>query len=243
MNLLMFIKLNFYPDKSFKQLNFVISRNLPTLRLVKGRHQISLPVVRGFIKYNIEPMDAASKTPEPLLFNPLKHYLPYIREFIDNHVADSTGPGLKALTREIRHIGTCVMDIYSGEISTDEIFGEIRSFLKTSGLQSKELFMNWAGPGHNDFRIVTLSDSSLWMLNYPDHPSPYVHIFPARSSPYTFRVKANTLKSAILYIIVIGRDYVSEDDLNGARALAGLSPVREVTDAEAVTEMIEILRK
>jgi hypothetical protein len=47
----------------------------------------------------------------------------------------------------------------------------------------------------------------------------------------------------VLYIIVIGKDYVSEDDLNKARALAGLSPVRDVADTEAVTEMIEILRK
>ncbi len=200
-------------------------------------------MVRGFTKYKFEHMDDVSKIPEPLLFNPLKHYLPFIREFIENHVADSSGPGLKALTREIRHIGTCVMDIYSGQLRPDEIFGEINSFLISSGLKSKELFMNWTGPGHNDYRIVTLSDSSSWMLKYHDHPSHYVHIFPARSSPYTFRVKANTLKSAILYIIVIGKDYVSEDDLNGARALAGLSPVREVTDAEAVTEMIEILRK
>jgi hypothetical protein len=70
-----------------------------------------------------------------------------------------------------------------------------------------------------------------------------VHIFPARLSPHTFRIKANTLKSAILYVIMIGKDYISEDDLNKARAMAGLSPVREVGDAEAVTEMIEILRK
>jgi len=50
------------------------------------------------------------------------------------------------------------------------------------------------------------------------------------------------MKSAILYLVLIGKDYVSEDDLNKARALAGLSPIRDVADAEAVTEMIEILR-
>jgi len=78
---------------------------------------------------------------------------------------------------------------------------------------------------------------------YHDNESRFVHIFPARSSPHTFRIKANTLKSAILYLVLIGKDYVSEDDLNKARALAGLSPIREVADAEAVTEMIEILRR
>jgi hypothetical protein len=43
-------------------------------------------------------------------------------------------------------------------------------------------------------------------------------------------------------MILIGKDYVTEDDLNTTRALAGLSPVKEVADAEAVMEMIEILR-
>lgn len=43
-------------------------------------------------------------------------------------------------------------------------------------------------------------------------------------------------------MVLVGKDYISENDLNTARALAGLSPVKEVADAEAVTEMIEILR-
>jgi hypothetical protein len=70
----------------------------------------------------------------------------------------------------------------------------------------------------------------------------FVHIFPARLSPHTFRVKSNTIKSAILYLILIGKDYVTEEDLNKARALTGLSPVKEVEDTEAVIEMIEVLR-
>jgi hypothetical protein len=110
-------------------------------------------------------------------------------------------------------------------------------------IEERGLYKSWAGMDFNDFRITTLSDSSLWTLKYHNHETRYVHIFPARSSPHSFRIKANTLKSAILYTILIGKDYVSEDDLNAARALAGLSPVREVADAEAVTEMIEILRR
>jgi hypothetical protein len=46
-----------------------------------------------------------------------------------------------------------------------------------------------------------------------------------------------------LYIIIFGKDYVSDDDLNASRALTGLSPVKEAADAEAVMEMIEILRE
>jgi len=184
-----------------------------------------------------------SPIPEPLLFNPLKHYLPYIRDFINNYMPDTIKPELKNLTRELKHLGTCVMDIYTGELSQDSIFKEICEFLKTSEITVKEIYMKWVGIDFNDYKIISLSDGSQWTLKFHNNETRYVHIFPARSSPHTFRIKANTLKSAVLYIIMIGKDYVSEENLNKARALAGLSPIREVGDAEAVTEMIEILRK
>jgi hypothetical protein len=180
--------------------------------------------------------------PKPVLFNPLKHYLTFIKEFVNSRTMSITDPKLKELTREIKHIGTCVMDIYTGKLTQQAIFDEILAYLRANNLLKREEYMSWTGTGFNDYRIIALSDTSQWTLKYHNQEGRYVHIFPARSSPHSFRIKANTLKSAILYIIVIGKDYVSDDDLNAARALAGLSPVREVADAVAVTEMIEILR-
>ncbi|MBN2666321.1 MAG: hypothetical protein JXR67_07410 [Bacteroidales bacterium] len=180
--------------------------------------------------------------PRPLLFNPLKHYLPLIRNFTVSNAMPINDPRLKELTREIKHIGTCVMDIYRGNLSLADIFSEVTGFLDTNRRVSRNDFMAWTGTGFNDFRIIILSDTSRWTLKYYNSETRYVHIFPARSSPHSFRTKANTLKSAILYLIAIGKDYVTDDDLNAARALAGLSPIGEVADAEAVTEMIGILR-
>jgi hypothetical protein len=113
-------------------------------------------------------------------------------------------------------------------------------FLKTNNIRRRS-FTKYAGTDSR-FQDHLISDNSQWTLKFHNHEAHFVHIFPARSSPHSFRIKANTLKSAILYIIIFGKDYVSDDDLNAARALAGLSPVSEVADAEAVTEMIEILR-
>jgi DNA-binding ferritin-like protein (Dps family) len=187
-------------------------------------------------------MDFGIHIPEPILLSPLKHYLPFIRDFVNSRNMDINDPRLKELTREIKHIGTCVMDIYTGELPLEVIFHETLDFLERNKVGTKDDYMKWAGTDFNDFRVISLSDTSRWTMKYHNSENRYVHIFPARSSPHSFRIKANTLKSAILYMIVIGRDYVSDDDLNAARALAGLSPVREVADAEAVTEMIEILR-
>jgi hypothetical protein len=188
-------------------------------------------------------MKFVSNIPEPFLFNSLKHYLPFIIDFVSNRTLTINDPSLKQLTRELKHLGTCVMDIYKGELARETIFKEIIEFLNKHELGAKEAYRVWAGTGSDDYRIVTLSDTSQWTLKYHNHETRYIHIFPARYGPHTFRIKANTLKSAILYLIIIGKDYVSDNDLNTARALAGLSPIKEVADAVAVTEMIEILRE
>jgi hypothetical protein len=195
------------------------------------------------LELNLITMVTYDNSPEPILFNPLKHYLPFIREFAGSWTIAINDPRLKELTRELKHIGTSVMDIYTGNLLPEDIFKEIQVYLEENNLTLKEAYKAWAGIGFHDYRIVSLSDTSQWTLKYHNHETRYVHIFPARSSPHSFRVKANTLKSAILYIIIFGKNYVSDDDLNAARALMGLSPVKEVADAEAVTEMIEMLRK
>jgi len=180
--------------------------------------------------------------PIPFLFNPLKHYLPFIRSFAASRTMSVNDPRLKDLTREIKHIGSRVMDIYKGSLTMDEIFDEIIDYLESKCLLSQSGYMAWIGRDSRDFRIITLSDGSRWTLKYHDNATRFVHIFPTRSGPHSFRTKANTLKSAILYLAVIGKDYVTDVDLNAARVLAGLSPVGNVADAEAVTEMIEIIR-
>jgi hypothetical protein len=188
-------------------------------------------------------MDLEIEIPEPLLFSPLKHYLPFIKNYVNTRAEEEKYPGSLAFIRELKHLGNCVMDIYDGDLTAHDIFSEINSYLGSNGLAEAEAYRNWVGSGYNSYKIIPLSDASQWTLKYHPHETRFVHIFPARSGSNTFRIKANTLKSAILYLVLIGKDYISEDDLNRTRALAGLSPVKDVADAEAVTKMIEVLRR
>jgi hypothetical protein len=187
-------------------------------------------------------MNFEVQIPEPIVFNPLKHYLPFIRDFINKKAEEESYPGSKEFIKELRHLGTCVMDIYTGDLPQDRIFKEVRDFLETNKISDRESYKNWAGTSFNSCRIISFSDGSQWTLKYHDHEIRYVHIFPARLSLLTFRVKANTLKSAILYQVLVGKDFISEEDLNKTRALAGLSPIKEVADTEAVVKMVELLR-
>lgn len=180
--------------------------------------------------------------PEPLIFNPLKHYLSYIKDFVNNRSSTLSPSFSKDLIKELKHTGTSVMDVYTGSLPMTEIFREAVGILSINNLYGKDIFARWAGQKFNEYKIVSFSDTSQWTMKYYENEKRYVHIFPARSSPFTFRVKANTLKSAILYLIISGKDYVTEDDLNRARAMTGLSPVKDVAETEAVTEMIDIIR-
>jgi hypothetical protein len=177
--------------------------------------------------------------PEPFQFNPLKHHLGYIRKIVaerENLTEDQD------LIRMLKHAGTSVMDVYSGEIVVQDIINEVRHVLESENLIDHNKFSGWAGTRVTDFKMAVLSDQSQWVLKYNNSTTRFVHIFPARSSPHTFRAKANTLKSAVLYLSLEGKDFISENDLNRVRALAGLSPVKDIAETKAISELIEILR-
>ena len=188
-------------------------------------------------------MNTGLQIPEPILFNPLKHHLGFIREFIFLKSETDSDPNKIILIKELKHIGTSVMDIYSGPLSINNVCNEVMIFLENNALLGRELFGRFTGTRMNDFRIISLSDHSQWTIKYQDNIQRFVHLFPARGSQHTFRVKSNTLKSALLYFILIGKDFITSDDLNKVRPLLGLSPIRDPLDTEAITEMIEILRE
>jgi len=179
--------------------------------------------------------------PEPFLFNPLKHHLGYIRNYINRHTENSHSDKT-ILTRELKHLGTSVMDIYTGDIHVAEICREIESYLEARRLLTHTAYSEWTGTRNDCYRIIPLNDGSQWTLKFHNHTQRFIHFFPARNSSHSFRVKSNTLKSAMIYYILIGKDYITGDDLNRVRPLLGLSPVKDTVDAEAILEMIEILR-
>jgi hypothetical protein len=180
--------------------------------------------------------------PFPILFNPLKHHLGFIKDYIYENLDSREHFDNQTLIKDLKHLGGSLMDIYSGALSPFFVFNEIMRFLEANHLTDKDLYIKWAGKDPKELKTIELSDDSKWVLKYSENEVRFVHPFPARYSPHSFRVKANTLKSAILYIICIGKDYVTEEDLNLARAGAGLSPIKDVIDTEAIMEMIEILR-
>jgi len=123
-------------------------------------------------------MNVIFQIPEPFLFSPLKHYLPYITAYTEIKAGEESYPGSEELIRELRHIGTCVMDVYKGTLSPDQIFSEIRHFLLSKQIYTKDVYGKWAGISFRNYRIIKLSDASRWTLKYFEDELRYVHIFP-----------------------------------------------------------------
>jgi hypothetical protein len=209
------------------------------IRINDINHSSLFPHVWFIFVINV--MNTDYQIPEPFLFNPLKHHIGFIKEFINNNI-DYTGSDPNSLTKDLKHLGTSVMDIYTGSLSIRNICVEAEEFLKQKEILISENYATWVGTKLDCFMIISLSDSSQWTLKFHDNPQRFVHFFPARNSQHTFRVKSNTLKSALIYLIIIGKDLVTGDDLNKVRPLLGLSPVKDSIDTEAILEMIEILR-
>ena len=63
-----------------------------------------------------------------------------------------------------------------------------------------------------EFRQIQLRDRSIWVLRSGENQERYLHIHPGRYSPNTIRVKAITLKTAILILSIKQLDEIERID-------------------------------
>jgi len=187
-------------------------------------------------------MATVYQIPVPFIFNPLKHHMGFITEFITLISEDESNSNIQDLTKRLKHLGKSVMDVYTGSLSVNDICKEAEEFLEQKNLTGRKNFFRWVGNNLINFKTIILSDGSQWTLKFHDNKLRFVHIFPARNSPLTIRAKGNTLKSAILYNLLIAKNFISGDDLNKVRAILHLSPIKSSVNTESITKMIEILR-
>ncbi|HOW39864.1 MAG TPA: hypothetical protein PL123_04920 [Bacteroidales bacterium] len=65
--------------------------------------------------------------PEPVLFNPLKHHLGFIREFAGPDWDKQRKVSDNELIKELKHLGNSVMDVYTGKLNTVEMIEILRN--------------------------------------------------------------------------------------------------------------------
>ncbi len=179
----------------------------------------------------------------PIKFNCIKHHLGFIKERVNFYTDRNIS--LDNLKVEMLTIGGSQMDIYTGGKSAADISLEIKNNLKDKDLLSYNNYFSWITKGNIGYKLIILSDNSIWTLRLGGEEERYVHIHPARNSINSMRVKAVTLKTAIIYYIEKKRRYLENDSLKLMNDLRGKylnePPLKSLKKSAGISKLIKLL--
>src|SRR5262249_21364455 len=135
---------------------------------------------------------------------------------------------------------------YHGPFTPREIADRVLADLQIVSRNSADLFRRWVDET-GGFRTISFAeDASRWVLRFGELDGRFVHVHPARSSPFTVRVLANVLVTAVLALSFAGHnggDPLSRKVLNAVRGdYLGLEPLgRDVIVSEGIGAVIALL--
>ncbi|MFT2009134.1 hypothetical protein ACMA1I_10705 [Pontibacter sp. 13R65] len=186
----------------------------------------------------------APQLPKPVLFHPLKHHLGYIREFIGRGAAASAAEQQAAL----QTIGSSQLDFYLGQLSARQLAEEVVTLLEEQQVLEPAPYQVFLQQTSAGYRLLTLSDSSDWVLRWGLEEGRHVHLHPARYATHTIRLKANTLKTAIVLAIYRQKHGTTAFTLNLVNQLRqewlGLPPIKafEATEGTGAAALLNLVQ-
>lgn len=139
------------------------------------------------------------------------------------------------------------MDLYHGPFSPREIGEKVLADLKRARRDAPDAFRAWV-EAEGGYRVVEFpEDTSRWVLRYGEEGGRFVHVHPARYSPFSVRVRANVLTTAVMalaHVGVHGGDPLDRKVVNTVRRdFLGLAPVgRDPSGDEGIGSVIALLR-
>ncbi|WP_242923797.1 hypothetical protein [Pontibacter liquoris] len=192
-------------------------------------------------KYRVDKM-LLPELPEPILLHPLKHHLGYLQAF----VRQGSGAPFPELQAALLTIGTASqLDLYTGPLSLQQISEEVILYLQQHNLLAPEAFQQFLLSGESAYQLLTLSDTTTWVLRWGVVAGRHVHLHPARYAAHTIRVKANVLKTAVALALATERlkPPVTLAVVNEVRtAWLGLPPVKAYSPADGTGRLLAMLQ-
>lgn len=174
-----------------------------------------------------------NKKNSPIRFNPLKHHRNAALKALSEN-------SLNQVIALIDPICNNYVDIYTGDLTPQEIVEQTFLILKLKGVLLRAGFTKWIAVERGLCQI-RLSDSSDWILRLGNDPEKYIHLHPARTGLHTIRVKGSTLKT----IYLLKQAGTKEDEtpslqlVNRIRQEAGLSPVKKLEKGKGILACLE----
>ncbi|HDR52393.1 MAG TPA: hypothetical protein ENN90_12350 [Mariniphaga anaerophila] len=178
------------------------------------------------------------KNPEtivPITFNPHKHHL----EFLKKQIAIWKTKNRDEVQTELRCIGNNLIDLYCGKLTVNEIERQCIAFAEKENLTDAEKLAKWLAPA--EFRKTELTDKSVWVIKQGLDSERFLHIHPAKYSPFCVRVRAATLKTVIALKIFAGEntsDTLHLSTVNHIRTkYLDLSPVKSLEKGKGISRL------
>ncbi len=150
------------------------------------------------------------------------------------------------LCKDLLTLGSSQLDLYFGHLSQEQIAEETISYLQQHNLLSPEAFRQYLIEGGTDYRCITLSDGTDWVLRWGVIAGRHVHLHPARYASHTTRVKAAALKTAIATSIASAQLALPASGLSTINKVRvewlGLSPVKWINEHEGIGKFLKLLQ-
>ena len=135
------------------------------------------------------------KIPVPVTFNPHKHHFGFLMEQIEIWRKLEW----ETVEKELFLIGSNLLDLYLGELTAEQVCTECIEYFSEKEITGPVEFDKWLKP--MEFRKIELPDQSLWVIKKGINNERYIHIHPAKNSPFSIRVKGTTLKTVLALLI------------------------------------------
>lgn len=192
--------------------------------------------------FHMNRMSLIDMLPVPFRFNPWKHHLHWVEDKLQDLLYHSSGtPDIQEAVDHVRAINNNYVDVYTGNLTFTQLLDEVNVIIKQAGIACSADFSSWLD-GEN-FRLVTLSDKSAWVLREGAEEEFYFHLHPARSAPHIVRVHGNSWKTAIVArLFYPHQEGISLEIINELRKnKLNLSPIKNMEHSQRLREALKLL--
>jgi hypothetical protein len=181
------------------------------------------------------------RTHSMVRLNALKHHFSFLKSRIDAW----KGMEWAQVKEELLQLGNNQFDIYTGNLTEDEICREAGDYLLKNQIQSRDDLHKWLGK--TGYKTFVLSDQSKWIVRESDSSRIFAHIHPARNQKMVRRIKSSHVKTAIAVMHESNKNLLPVSDYNTVQINAirtertGLSPVRSIEESRKILEIFRFL--
>jgi hypothetical protein len=173
--------------------------------------------------------------------NALKHHYFFLKSKMEEWI----GMEWAQVREELLQLGNNQFDMYTGNLTEDEICREAGEYLLKNQIQSRTDLHKWLGK--SGYKTFVLSDQSMWVVRESGSSQISAHIHPARNQKMVRRIKSSHVKTAIAIIYETKMNTLTVSDYNTLQINAirtgrtGLSPVRSIEESRKILEIFRFL--